>query len=48
MSEQALQLAQEIYLYLNETYGYDVDIDDLKNIIESNIQLGMYDGDLDG
>jgi len=31
------QLAEEIYQYLNEYYGYDVDIDELSNLINSNM-----------
>ena len=35
--EASNQMAEEIYQYLNEFYGVDIDIDDLKNIIDASI-----------
>ena len=31
------EIAKEIWIYLNETYDIDVDIDDIENIVESVI-----------
>ena len=38
MDEIEQEIAKEIWIYLNETYNIDVDIEDIANIVESTVE----------